>query len=135
MTTISLADNIKSVKDETITTLKTYEETVNDMLDSINKRQGMFDVLTEKLNSINIDVKDFVCEYDEADKVIITARGLIKIMRLLLTFAKKDKLISGYKSYLYKFSETIDDFEEYIHDFKFRHKGDLDQSQWFHLRV
>lgn len=121
METTCLSQEIVVVKSEATTAIESYEDIVNVLLDKINERKRLIESLTNRMDYINSLVKNFVCENDQADKVVLEAKDLIKTLRIFIALTKKSKLYSGYKTSLHSFIEAVNDFEEYMHDFKFRH--------------
>lgn len=121
MTTECIIQDIKTVNEEAGQTLKSYEHVINVFLDEINKYKSIFDHLARLLSKINSSIGNLVCTSGQAQEIIFLSKVVIGKLRRLIAKAKKAKLYSGYKTSLHDLSAAVDDFEEHISDFKFRH--------------
>jgi len=105
---------------------------VNVILDAINMYRGIFDDLRIKLENINSQIGNTSGNDDQVRILISLSREAIGKLRKLISKAKRNVLFSGYKSSLHDLSTTVDDFEEHISDFKFRHDSKM-QSNLSHI--
>ena len=121
MTATCLIQEIKSVDLATQRTTESYETMVNTLLDKINEYRSMLDDLNQSMIGLNNHIANKVCGQEEAESVILMARELIRKFKILFRIVKSNSLYRGYKTSLQGLILTVNDFEEYIHDFKFRH--------------
>lgn len=121
MTTTCLIQDIQSVEIAAQKTVDSYESMVNDLLDKIIEYRRMLEDLTREMTELNQKIENQVCGQVEARIVVEKARELLKKFRILFSLAKRSKLYRGYKPTLHDLILTVNDFEEYIQDFKFRH--------------
>lgn len=121
MTTTCLIKEMQSVSKATNKTVASYEASVNELLDKLYDYRKSLVELNESIADINKNIEGTVCSPEEAQLVILKARALMKSFRILITKARESELYGGYRSVLHDLILTVEDFEEYMQDFKFRH--------------
>jgi len=121
MTTDCIIQEIKQVGNKATETIETYEQKVNKLLDKINSYKRAFENIIELILKINNDIGNVVCNQPDSAIIISLSRETIHKLRILLGKAKGHPLYSGYKATLHELSGAVDDFEEHVSDFKFRH--------------
>jgi len=124
MTTTCLIKDIQSVEETAQRTVESYESAVNNLLDKINEYRIMLDELNLEMSELNVKIENTVCGQKEARQVIDKAKELVRKFKILFSLAKKNKLYKGYKTSLLDLGLTVNDFEEYMQDFKFRHDNE-----------
>jgi hypothetical protein len=124
MTAECIIEDIRTVRTETKQTLESYEQDVNKLLDAINQYRKIFEDLNTRQIDLNSKVRNTVCGFEEATEIVKLSHSLIGEYRRLFAKARGSNFYSGYKSILLELSATVDDFEEYLQDFKFRHDKD-----------
>jgi len=87
----------------------------------MNRYKGIFDDLKVRLEKVNSQIGNVTGNDNQVDEIISISKESIGILRRLIGIAKRSRLYSGYKTSLHELSLTVDDFEEHISDFKFRH--------------